>query len=401
MNIEQLIKTKVTGGVLPSATERWLASVPGPFRRKLEKFGLVEPQAVTERYLVEEWVSGYIESRKDVKSLTKRKWRDTGNKLNTFFAGRYIDELTVQDGKAFRVYLKAELGLAENSIRKFIAFARQFFKAAIDARLISENPFAGQPVSICPNESRSYFVTPEEAQEILDACPNTRWRLIFTLCRFGGLRCPSEVLSLKWKDVDFKKKQITVYSPKTEHHTGHDQRIVPMFPELEPILREARAAAKPDAIFCVDYKGNSKNLRSQFQRILLRAGIEPWPKLFQNLRSTRETELTRLTKNIKAVSSWFGNSPEVALKHYAQVTEADQKEALGLIVLQHKTLHKTLHSTLQHPADSGRTEPQAEKTKPPKPLQIKAKSDNALSLAAQCLSGLVDPLGLEPRTYGL
>jgi hypothetical protein len=27
------------------------------------------------------------------------------------------------------------------------------------------------------------------------------------------------------------------------------------------------------------------------ERIIKRAGLKPWPKLFQNLRSTRETEL--------------------------------------------------------------------------------------------------------------
>ena len=63
-------------------------------------------------------------------------------------------------------------------------------------------------------------------------------------------------------------------------------------------------------------------------KIIKRAGVEPWPKTFQNLRSTRETELFKMTNgNIKAVCSWIGNTPEVAMKHYAQVTEADLKEA--------------------------------------------------------------------------
>ena len=68
--------------------------------------------------------------------------------------------------------------------------------------------------------------------------------------------------------------------------------------------------------------------------MIKRAGIEPWPKLFQNCRSTRETELFKMTNgNVKAVCSWIGNSPQVAMTHYAQVTEADMEQAAKMTVL--------------------------------------------------------------------
>jgi hypothetical protein len=62
------------------------------------------------------------------------------------------------------------------------------------------------------------------------------------------------------------------------------------------------------------------NLRTQLERIIGRAGLTPWPKLFQNLRSTRETELAE-SFPLKVVCEWIGNSPEVAVKHYLQVTD--------------------------------------------------------------------------------
>lgn len=87
------------------------------------------------------------------------------------------------------------------------------------------------------------------------------------------------------------------------------------------------------------------NLRTQLTRMLTRAGIKPWPKLFHNLRSTRETELFKLTNgNVKAVCSWIGNSPTVAIQHYAQVTEADIQEAakMSLINDAEKAVHPTV-----------------------------------------------------------
>src|SRR5207248_3733559 len=54
-----------------------------------------------------------------------------------------------------------------------------------------------------------------------------------------GLRCPSEVLSLKWEHVNFGTARMTVPSCKTEHHPGKDYRTVPIFAELRPYLEEA------------------------------------------------------------------------------------------------------------------------------------------------------------------
>ena len=47
---------------------------------------------------------------------------------------------------------------------------------------------------------------------------------------------------------------------------------------------------------------------------------QPWPKLFQNLRSARETELTERFP-LHVVTAWIGNSELVARRHYLQVTD--------------------------------------------------------------------------------
>jgi hypothetical protein len=90
------------------------------------------------------------------------------------------------------------------------------------------------------------------------------------LLGFGGLRCPSEVLTLRWADV----------------------------------------------------------LRTQLLRIIKRAGLAPWTKAFRNLRASRETELVA-SFPIHVVCAWIGNSQRIAVKHYLTVTEADFAQATG------------------------------------------------------------------------
>jgi hypothetical protein len=65
------------------------------------------------------------------------------------------------------------------------------------------------------------------------------------------------------------------------------------------------------------------------RRIIKRAGLKPWPKVFQNLRSTRETEL-QVTHPTHVVCAWIGNSPQVAHKHYLQVTDDDFAKAVEI-----------------------------------------------------------------------
>ena len=309
------------------------------------------------QYTVAEWVGRYISKRPDVKESTRRKWHDVERKLSAFFRDEYIEDVTVQAGKDFRVYLQSVVGLSENSLRRQVGIASQFFKSAVDANLIKKNPFLGQPVSVRANESRFFYITPKMALQALNACPDTQWRLIFALARWGGLRCPSEVLRLKWEDVDFEHDRFTVHASKTEHHADSGIRTVPIFPELKPLLHDAFDKAETGDVYCITRYRSGSNLSPQMRRIIKQSGLEPWPKIFQNLRSTRETELFKLTNgNVKAVCSWIGNTPAVAMQHYAQVTEADLQEAAKMAVL--NDAEKVVHNPVQNTADSSCTDSQ-------------------------------------------
>jgi integrase len=177
------------------------------------------------------------------------------------------------------------------------------------------------------NPERKFFVTAEAARSVLDACPDAEWRLIFALCRFGGLRCPSEVLALRCGDVDWERSRFIVRSCKTEHHDGKDRRVVPIFPELLPYLNEAYDLAEEGQEYIVSRcRNNGVNLRTRLGKIIARAGLTPWPKLFHNLRASRQTELAERYP-IHVVCAWLGNSTAIAAEHYLQVTEDHYRSA--------------------------------------------------------------------------
>ena len=212
-------------------------------------------------------------------------------------------------------------GLAPNTIRKRISNAKQFFQDAVAREVLTKNPFIELNGSVGANHERDYFITREVADQVLEACPDDQWRLLFALSRFGGLRCPSEHLALRWTDIDWATCRMRVTSPKTEHYEGGGYRVVPLFPELRGELDRVFTKRDNDQPFVIfRYRQTNANLRTQFQRILKQAGIQPWPKLFQNLRASRATELAdEYPEHVAA--AWIGHSPDIAKRHYWRVTE--------------------------------------------------------------------------------
>ena len=132
-------------------------------------------------------------------------------------------------------------------------------------------------------------------------------------------------------------------------------RWVPIFPELRPYLDEAFDLAAEGAVFLITrYRCPNCNLRTQLNRILRRTGLEPWPKLFHNLRATRETELAEVYP-IHVVCSWIGHTAAIAQKHYLQVRDEDFDRAADPNSAPNSALSvETAQNTPQHRARTER-----------------------------------------------
>ncbi len=117
-------------------------------------------------------------------------------------------------------------------------FTRQFFAHAVRCDRIDRNPFSDVSHKGGNPRTRQRYVTEEETARLIDAAQNWVWRTINALSRQGGLRCPSEELSLKLADLDCEHEAMTITASKTENR-GQGQWVVPMFARLRPFLEEA------------------------------------------------------------------------------------------------------------------------------------------------------------------
>ncbi len=229
------------------------------------------------------YLDSYIATRSDVKVSTATVYGHTRRCLVEFFgADKALRDITPGDADEWRIWLGehdehrggkvVKVQLADNTVARRCGIAKQFFRTALRKGLVLQNPFADLKAGIKRNTSRYYFVSRAEADAVLDACPDAEWRLLFALSRFGGLRCPSEHLRLRWADVDWSGGRITVHASKTEHHEGKATRVIPIFPELRPHLEAVWEQAESGSEYVITrYRDPGQNLRTQLERIISKA----------------------------------------------------------------------------------------------------------------------------------
>jgi len=405
--VEQLLESIHLNRSMEADLARWVTELNPWLAKKLARVGLIPDPENKPSATLEPFLTAYIDGRADLKPSTKIVRRLVIGDLIKFFGeSRAVETITPGNADDFKQWLVGRK-LAPTTIHKRLQVARSFFKAMRRRKLIVENPFDGVSAPATGIQDRQRFITRDEIARVLDACPNKHWRCIVALARFGGLRCPSEVLSLRWQDIDWEASRIVVPSPKTEHHAGKASRVIPLFPELRPILTESFEMAPDGAIFVVDEKYHkaatgpagwkNANLRTPFEKIVRRAGLQPWPRLFHNLRASRETELVEAYP-LQVVTSWLGNTPTVALRHYLMTTDEHFETAIrGEAEATADGTDSETKKAAQQAHATERREPQTAKASPKKTPVLPGFADSCETMQLP----VVAEEGLEPPTRGL
>jgi integrase len=345
--VEHLVASLVTGVAWDTDLACWVRDLPDVSHRKLANVGLVEPREPDPRdgLVLATLIRTFIE-RSTVKPVTIRSFKQTLDCLTAFFgADKPIRTITPEDADRWRAWIvqdregsgnrrkkrtTADNRLSPPTVAKRISVAKQLFRCAVRWEWLDRNPFDGLRRGSQANPARARYVSMETIRDVINACPRAEWRLLIALCRMAGLRCPSEIGSLTWASVNWEKGRLTVLAKKTEHHGGdHAVRVVPICPELRALLAEAFEQAEPGVTSIVPMAARATvNLRTHLERIIVRSGHEPWPRLLQNLRASCETDwVERFPAHV--VAKWLGHSPAVAAQHYLMAREHHFDEVVG------------------------------------------------------------------------
>jgi site-specific recombinase XerD len=301
---------------------RKVATLPKRVQTSLRRLGLFS------NYLdmtLEELLTKYLETKKRLKDKTQSLYKVGCNRFYWFFDKNYLVSKIDKDKAQEFVDFCSEK-LAECTMYRNVVTYREIFEIAVKSGILPENPFNGIRIGKRYNEANMFYVTRDMIKTVLENCNDDLDRLIIVLARYGGLRVPSELHELRYKD--FKNDVITIHD---DTKTGW--REVPLFGEIREVFN--RLSGSSDEYVFPRERVTNWYSWGMLSGVLAKAGIEQYPKLFVNLRSSCITDLDALGYSEKTLDAIFGNSAEVRRIHYLQL---QKKEAYKKVLADNEAI---------------------------------------------------------------
>jgi len=285
--------------------------------------------------------------------------------------GRPIDKVTTDHVEAFGAAL-LESGLAPKTVRNVLTFLSGIFAHAVSKRWVRDNPVRG---AARPKRRRStdadpdlQFLTVEELDAVLRAIPDdvvvrspapTRrgrrgpapppppdvlgpvMRVLVLAAAISGLR-QSELLGLRWRDVDWTAQKLRVRNTYVRgEHSGDGKsdlstsRSVPiatrLFAELDRWSKRTAFAGEVELVFAHPQTGkplDRSKVTRYFQQACRDAGVRVIR--FHDLRHTFGTQLAANNTSLRKIQEWLGHADAKTTQiytHYApnphEVAEVD------------------------------------------------------------------------------
>ena len=322
--IERLIVAAQLNEQPDLATLQWLRGVSPKLHRKLSEIGLaVHRPAQT----LDELCRSYRASL-TCQPPTLRNVDIVSDNLKTFFGqDKLIQDVSPGDADEFKAFLTSAgrqdgEALGQATVSRRCGRSRQIFGFAVRKRWLSSNPFAHISRSSEANRSRDFYVPRELIQRLMQLA-DREFALILALARFAALRCPSDIITLQWQHVDWHADCFQVHSPKTGF------RAVPIFAEVKPYLQAVWEAAPEGAdLLFPRHQITGAALTNKLQRMLRSIREVLWPKPWNNMRASCETDLLSLYPALTVVK-WVGHSLRISEQHYAQVAKEHHDRAVA------------------------------------------------------------------------
>lgn len=209
--------------------------------------------------------------------------------------------------------------------RYFISLSAVLAKAAREQDLIETNPMS-KVKKLTEPEGRVRYLSEAERDALLAACRESRSKMLYPVVLLAlstGMR-QGEILSIRWKDVDFDRKRIVLHNTK-----NGSSRQVPLAgaaeEELKQMLQSKKAAkvralqpTEDDLVF-PGRVNDSLNIRTAWDSAIAKAKIENFR--FHDCRHTAASYLAMNGATLLELSEILGHKTLAMVKRYAHLTE--------------------------------------------------------------------------------
>lgn len=192
------------------------------------------------------------------------------------------------------------------------------FRKGVKWGMVEKNPFENaDDLFYKETTRREHALTEDEVKSLIDACPKYLKPIVITGVLTGLRR--SDILNLKWRDIDLKKGIVELEETKT----GKIRNIV-LNNDMITLLRSL--PVKCQYVFPNKYGKPFTDIKRSFETALGKTGIKQSEDrrhkiVFHTLRHTCVSLLTERGADTTAVKNYVAHASEEITKHYTHLSE--------------------------------------------------------------------------------
>lgn len=237
-------------------------------------------------------------------------------RLNAFFEGRNVSDISLSDLEELQVALSKRL--KNSTVNRHFNCYKHFFSKCVDWGIISLSP-ADKLTSMRAEVVRRRTVSGKEFNSLLLlAQPWMKRALMFAY--FTGTRA-NEISSLKWQDLCFSSSMATVYSKKG---TGDERsRRIPLAPQVCSMLLNLRGLqgeiAEQVFLTSTSKPVSASHLSRETRRLAKKAGLEGVS--LHCLRHTFASSISEQGGNLEEVQRLLGHANLSTTQRYLHMSD--------------------------------------------------------------------------------
>lgn len=250
-------------------------------------------------------------------------YRTQANRLNEWFD---VEIRKLKPFHVLRLIDRLSKEYAQETVRKTIVFLKRILRWAVAEGYIQENPAEDITVSRPKKKRRFHYFTKDELSQIFMIARKEYpdYAPIFMFLYYTGLR-RSELVSMKWVDIDFKEKVLHVQDSKTKHGV----RIIPLCSEAVEILE--KLPRENEWVFTSNLTGGpvrGDTITRNFTRVLKKAGLKKEGVGVHILRHTFASHLAMAGVSLDVIRDLLGHSSVIITEIYAHLSPEQHKAAI-------------------------------------------------------------------------
>jgi integrase len=284
---------------------------------KGEFLGIHEEKKV----LFEDFAKEYLEFSETNKAPESyRRDKDhLGLHLIPYFKEKYLFEITSQEIEKYKTERLKRLKPA--TVNRQLACLKHMFNKAIEWGYVKNNPMKDVRMLKEP-PGRIRYLMPDEISALLRECaPHIRPIVITAL--HTGMR-KSEILNLKWSNIDLKRRLITIETTK-----NNECRTIPINDVLYEELRKIPRHFRNHMVFYNKDGENYYDIKKGFQAAVKRAGVKDFR--FHDLRHTFASYLVMSGVDIRTVQQLLGHKDIKMTLRYSHLSKTHLQDAVNKV----------------------------------------------------------------------